>query len=90
MKTMKTWMVVLLLVGVGFMLALWVQEGAPGGKVLIGLAGAWGVIGLLSAMAGSKRGMTTQMAGVAGVLLLALAGAWWLLMTLAGWIGGML
>ena len=57
---------------------------------MIGLAGAWGVIGLLAAMAGSKRGMTTQMAGVAGVLLLALAGAWWLLTTLAGWIGGML
>ena len=84
------WMVALLLVGVGVMLALWVQEGAPGWKLMVGLAGATALVGLGLAGAASKRGPAVQGLGVIGVVGLAVVGAWWLLATLAGWLAGLL
>lgn len=84
------WMLALMLVGVGVMLALWVQEGAPGWKLLASMAGAVAAVGLLLSAAASKRGPVVQAIGVAGIVLLATAGTWWLMTTLAAWMGRML
>lgn len=84
------WLTVVLLIGVGAMLALWVQEGAPGWKLLVSMAGAVAAVGLLLSAAASKRGPVVQAIGVVGIVLLAAAGMWWLMTALAGWVAGLL
>lgn len=84
------WMVAVLLVGVGVMLALWVQEGAPGWKLLVYTAGSVAAVGLLLSAAASKRGPVVQGLGVVGIVLLAVAGMGWLTLTLAEWVAGIL
>lgn len=86
----RGWFFVLLLVGIGALLSLWLADGAPGWRLLVSGAGALALVLLLASLANSGRHRAAYTAAMLGFLALAWAGAWFVLQTLAAMFTGTL
>lgn len=76
------WLLALVLIGIGALIALWVSDGAPGWRLLVNGMGSLALVLLLAALAGSKRYPKAYLPALLAFLALAWAGAWWLLRAL--------
>lgn len=82
------WLLVMVLIGIGALIALWLSDGAPGWRLLVNGMGSLALVLLLAALAGSKRYPKAYLPALLAYTALAWAGAWWLLQTLVVWAAG--
>lgn len=76
------WLLALVLIGIGALIALWLSDGAPGWRLLVNGIGSLALVLLLTVLAGSKRYSKAYKPVLLVFTALAWAGAWWLLQSL--------